>query len=164
MHTNWITRVSALWKFVCTDNIFVFFSRATRPISTKLITKHAWLKFKFVQMKGYTFFQGEIITKLQKDIDEFKNSSVRTHGQFSIKLGTNYPWVKCILIYSNEGAPPVSKGTWLRYEIVKIHWKKKKSSSQEPVGQFQPNLAESILGWTVYKFNLWRATHFPKGR
>ena len=29
--------------------------------------------FKFVQMKGSTPFQGEIITKLRKYIDEFKN-------------------------------------------------------------------------------------------
>ena len=38
--------------------------RFVKPISTKLGTKHSWVKgFKFVQMKGYTFFSGEIITK-----------------------------------------------------------------------------------------------------
>ena len=56
-----------------------------------------WREFKFVQMKGPSFYQGEIITKLRKYINKFE-----------------------------------------------------KSSSQEPRGQFQPNLAQSILG--VYEF------------
>ena len=30
-----------------------------------------WWGFKFLEMKGPSFFQGEIITKLQKYIDEF---------------------------------------------------------------------------------------------
>ena len=33
----------------------------------------------------------------------------RTTGPISAKLGTNYPWVKGILDYSNEGRP-LSKG------------------------------------------------------
>ena len=33
-------------------------------------------------------------------------------------------------------------------EIAKIHWRNfKKSSSPEPMGQLQPNLAQRILGW-----------------
>ena len=58
-----------------------------------------WRGFKFVQMKGPALFQGQIITKLWKYIDEIK-----------------------------------------------------KSSSPEPLGQFQPNLAQSILGWRGFKF------------
>ena len=53
-----------------------------------------WRGFKFVQMKGRALFQGEIITKQWKYIDEIK-----------------------------------------------------KSSSSEPLGQFQPNVAQSIFGW-----------------
>ena len=55
--------------------------------------------FKFVQMKGHTFFQGEIITKFWKYIDKFK-----------------------------------------------------KSSSPEPVGQFQPNLIQIIFWCRGFKF------------
>ena len=32
------------------------------------------------------------------------------------------------------------------YEIAKLHLKKKKKTTPEPLGQFQPNLAQSILG------------------
>jgi hypothetical protein len=44
--------------------IFDFFSRTTGPILTKLGTNHPWEKgFKFLQMKGITPLQGEIIAK-----------------------------------------------------------------------------------------------------
>jgi hypothetical protein len=40
------------------------FSRTTGPILTILITNHRWERgFKFVQMKGDAFRQGEIIAK-----------------------------------------------------------------------------------------------------
>ena len=54
-------------------------------------------------MKGPAFFQGEIITKLQKYIEEFKNSS-----------------------------------------------------SAEPLGQFEPNLAQIILGRRAFAFILFK--------
>ena len=38
-------------------------SRATGLISTKLGTGHLWVKGIFIQMKGHTLFQGEIIKK-----------------------------------------------------------------------------------------------------
>ena len=56
----------------------------------------------------------------------------------STELGTKHPWVKLILVGSNEGPHPFPKGD--NYKIAKI-----KKSSQEPLGQFQPHLA-SILG------------------
>ena len=72
----------------------IFFSRTTEPISTKLGTKHQWVGgYKIVQINGSALFQGEIIRKNRKYIDEIK-----------------------------------------------------KSSSPEPLGQFQPNLAQSIFG------------------
>ena len=62
-----------------------------------------------------------------------------------------HPWVKGIQICSNEGPLPFPRGD--NYEIAKIHWQNfKKSSSPEPLGQFQPNLAQSILGWREFKF------------
>ena len=39
-----------------------------------------------------------------------------------------------------------------------------KSSSQEPLGQFQPNLAKSILGWWGFKFIKIEGPPFSKGR
>ena len=42
----------------------------------------------------------------------FKNLCIQNHWanfNLSIKLGTNHPWVKSILVYSNEG-PHISKG------------------------------------------------------
>jgi hypothetical protein len=38
----------------------------------------------------------------------------------SIKLGTNYPWVKGIQVSSNKGPSPLQRGD--NYEIVKIVW------------------------------------------
>ena len=70
-------------------------------------------------MKGPALFQGEIITKLWKYIDKFKNLS-RSTGLISTKLDTKHPWVKGILDYSNEGPLLFPRGD--NYEIVKIHW------------------------------------------
>ena len=69
-----------------------------------------WRGFKFVYMKGSALFQGEIITKKCKYIDEIK-----------------------------------------------------KSSSPEPLGQFQPNLAQCILRWWGLKLFKWKAPPFSRG-
>ena len=63
----------------------------------------------------------------------------------STKLCTKHPWVKGIYICSNEKPRPFSKGTKLR-NSKKTLSKFQKSSSQKPLGQFQPNLTLSILG------------------
>ena len=48
---------------------------------------HAW---KFVKMKGHTFFQGEIIVTLWKNIDDFQIfSSLEPLGQFQPNLSQN---------------------------------------------------------------------------
>ena len=61
------------------------------------------------------------------------------------KLGTKHPWLKGIQVCSNEGPRPLRRGD--NYEKVKIHFNEiLKSSSPEPLGQFQPILAQSILG------------------
>ena len=62
-----------------------FFHRTTWPILTQSIL--GCRGFKFAQMKGPFFFQGEIITKLWKYIDEIKNSSSpEPLGQFQSNL------------------------------------------------------------------------------
>ena len=107
----------------------IFFSRTTVPISIKLSTNHPWMKeIQIFEMKNPSFFQGEMITKLWKNIDEFEKSfSPEPLGQFQ----SNHPWSKGILDYLNEGASHFSKGRYLQ--------------NSEPLGQFQPNLAKSIL-------------------
>ena len=53
-------------------------------------------------------------------------------------------WGKGIQVCSNEGPNPFPRGG--NDKIAKIHkWNFKKCSSAEPLGQFQPNLALSIL-------------------
>ena len=47
----------------------------TGLISINLGIKHFWVKMIQVQMKGHTLFQGEIITKKRKYIDEIQKSS-----------------------------------------------------------------------------------------
>ena len=54
-----------------------------------------------------------------------------------------------ILIYSNKGPHPFPRGD---NEIAKYIDDILKSSSLEPLGQFQPNLAQSILGRWGLKF------------
>ena len=75
----------------------------------------------------------------------------RTTGPILTKLDTKYPWVKGIQVCSKEGPRPFPRGD--NYEIVKIQWRNLKTwSSPEPLGQFQPKLAQSILGWRGFKF------------
>ena len=51
---------------------FVFFTRTTRPISTKLGAKNSWLKrIVFVHMKGHVVFQGDKGRWLRKSKHNF---------------------------------------------------------------------------------------------
>ena len=51
------------WHSLDSSSIF----RTTRPVSTKLGTKHPWVKeFKFALMKWHVLFQGKIVSKYQK--------------------------------------------------------------------------------------------------
>ena len=51
--------VNFIWNILLKLKIF---SRTTGPISTKLCTKHPWMKeLKFVQMKYHAYFQMEIL-------------------------------------------------------------------------------------------------------
>ena len=97
--------------------------------------------FKFIQMKGPTLFKGEIITKLWKYMYEFnKFSSPEPLGQFQLNYAQiNFLWrdpkfvqMKGSALYKEEII------TKLQKYIDEI----KKSSSPEPLGQFQPNLAQ----------------------
>jgi hypothetical protein len=52
----------------------------------------------------------------------------------SIKLGTNFLWVKGMQVSSNKWPGPLQRGD--NHKNVKIGWDLLKSSSPEPLGQF----------------------------
>ena len=68
----------------------------------------------------------------------------------------NQTWHKAFLDDGNSilfkwRASPFQRGdNWRNIKNLNL----KKSSSPEPLGQFQPNLAQSILAWWVFKFVL----------
>ena len=71
-------------------------------------------------MKGPASFQGEIITKEQKYIDEIKKSSPpEPLVKFQPNFGTIHPREKGIQVYSNEGSRPFPRGD--NFEKAKIH-------------------------------------------
>ena len=69
----------------------------------------------------------------------------RTTGAISTKLGTKHLWVMGILICTNEGQHPFPRGDNSKNIKITSILKTLKSFS-EPLGQFQPNLAQSMLG------------------
>ena len=78
-----------------------------------------WREFKFVQMKGPSFFQGDIITKWRKNIDEIKkSSSPGPLSQFQANLaqsilgwrGFNFFQIKVPALFQGE---KITK--WLKY-------------------------------------------------
>ena len=62
-----------------------------------------------------------------------------------VKLGTKHSWVKCILVYSNEGPRIFPMGD--NYKITKVY-----IFFIQPSGQFQPNFAKSIPGKRGFQF------------
>ena len=77
---------------------FLFFSRTTGPISTKLGTKHSeWRTFNFLQMDSHTFFHGEIIAKITNIHCQYlKIFFSRTTWAISTKLSSKHSWVNGI--------------------------------------------------------------------
>ena len=65
---------------------------------------------------------------------KLKNLLFRTTEPILSKLGTMHPWVKGIEVSSNEWPHPFPRGD--NYEIAKIHYEMKKTSSPESLGQF----------------------------
>ena len=103
-----------------------------------------WRRLKFVQMKGLALFQGKIIMKEWKYIDQIKkNFFSRTTESISTKLGTKHPWVMRDQISSNEGPHIFLRE--INYEIAKIHWQNLKIFSRT-AGPISTKLAQNILG------------------
>ena len=93
------------------QNLKIFFSKTTGPISTKLGTKHPLLIRTHVHSnEGFCPFQrGDIYggkTKIH-----WKNLKIfsRATGPISTKLGTTHSWVKIIQVFFNWRTSPISK-------------------------------------------------------
>ena len=65
------------------------------------------------QVKGYTLFQEEMITKRRKYIDKLNSKTFsRTDESISTKLGTRHPWAMGTQVCLNEGLPPFPSGDY----------------------------------------------------
>ena len=114
----------------CRRKLFTFSSSSPEPLGqfqpNLAQSILGWRGFKFVQIKGPSLFQGEIITQIAKIYWSYlKIFFSRTTGPISNKLGTKHPWVKGIQVCSNElneWPRPFPRGD--NYEIVKIHFTK----------------------------------------
>ena len=100
-------------------------------------------------MKGHVLFQGERIKyKILLKIF-WKIFFSRTTGSVPIKLGTKHPWEMEIQVCLNEGPCSISRGDGS--ENVKLYWKKRNEKIIS-LGQFQPNLAQTIFGYSGFMF------------
>ena len=113
------------------QDVKLFFSRTTEPISIN------------------------IYNLIQSILGWWRFNSARTTGPIFNKVGTKYPWV--MIISSPEPKAQVSFSDQ-NLSVVRRRCRRCcqlftfSSSSPEPLGQFQPNLAQSILGWRGFKF------------
>ena len=90
-------------------------------------------------MKGPALSQGDIIKKnCENTLTNFKNLPLQKLSANFNNTSTKHRWVKFIQMI--EGPRLFPKGD--NYEIAKM----KTSSSIDPLGQFQPNLAQLFLG------------------
>ena len=114
-------------------------------MSIKLGTKHPWVKGIQICSNGgpRPFPRGDYYVIVKIHWGNLKMFFSRTTKPISTKLCTKHSWVMGIQVCSNEGSRPFPRGG--NYKKAKIHWRNLKISSQEPHGQFQSNLAKSIL-------------------
>jgi hypothetical protein len=89
--------------------IFDFFSRTTKPISTRLLTDHPWGKgFQVCSNEGdRPSPRGDNSKRVKMYCKFLKIFFSRTSRPNSIKLDTNYPWDKGIQVCSNKGPGPL---------------------------------------------------------
>ena len=124
------------------------------PKSTKYGTKHPFVEqIQICSNEGPRPFPRRDNYEIEKI--HWRNFKIFSWTAGSIhvstKLGKKHPWVKGIQVCSTEGPLLLPRGD--NYEIAKIHWRNKKILYfQEPLGQFQPNLAQGILGWGTEHF------------
>jgi hypothetical protein len=100
---------------------FDFFSRATGLILTRLGTDHLWGEgFQVCSNEGDCPSPRGNNSESVKIHWKFLKIFSRTSGPNSIKLGTNYPWVKGIKVCSNKGPNLLQRGD--NHKNVKIGW------------------------------------------
>ena len=92
----------------------IFFSRTNGPISTKLGTKHPWVKNTHVCSNESLcpFPKGNNNKIARLHWQNKKKFFSRTTGQITTKLGTKHPWVKGIQVYPKWRVICFSKGRW----------------------------------------------------
>ena len=113
------------------------------PISTRPGTKHSWLSgIQICSKEG----PRPLPRRVSNEIAKIDWRNLKDTRPISTKLRAEHYWVKRIQVCWNEGSYPFPKED--KMKIVKY----KKSSSPEPLCQFQPNLTWSILGWKGLKF------------
>ena len=103
-------------------HIFIFFSRTTGSISTKLGTKHLWVKGIQVHSNEgpCSLLRGDNYEIAKIHWQNFKIYFSRTTGPILTKLGTKNSCVKGIQVCSNVGPCPFLRGD--NYEIAEIQW------------------------------------------
>jgi hypothetical protein len=91
--------------------IFDFFSRTTGPILIRLGTDHLWGEgFQVYSNEGDCPTPRGDNSESVKIHWKFLKIFSRTNHPNSIKLGTNYPWVKGIQVCSNKEPGPLQRG------------------------------------------------------
>ena len=108
--------------------------------------EHPWVEgmIKFVQTKGHAFLpRGDNSENVKLYWKYLKIFYSWTIWPFSTKLGTKHPWIEGIQFSSNAGSCLSPRGD--KSEIVNVYSKYFKIFFPEPPGQFEPNLAQSIL-------------------
>ena len=80
------------------------FSRTTKPISTKLGTKHPWIIwFQVCSKEGpCPFSKGDTKEIVEIHLQSFKTFFSRITGPILINLGIKHPWVKEIQSFTNK--------------------------------------------------------------
>ena len=121
----------------------IFFSRTTGPKSTKLSTEQ---RFKFAQWSTMPFSKGhncKIVKILWSHLNIFYSKTM-----FLAHLSWKLKWA-FLITFSDHLSSVVCLSVCP--SVCKLFTFS--SSSPEPLGQFQPNLAQSILGSRGFKFD-----------
>ena len=117
-----------------------------RTIGSNLCTMHPWVKgIKICSMKGSALFQWVIIAKY---IDWFlQSSTTEPLGQYQTRAKIIFGWREFKFVQMKD--PSYFWG-----KIMTKQWKYiddfRKSTSPEPLGQFQSHMAQIILGLREY--------------
>ena len=99
-----------------TVHMFIFFSRTITPFSTKLGTKHPWVKRIQVYSNDgpHPFPKGDSYVIVKTHWQKLMIFFSRTSMQISKNLCTKHFWVKGIRVCSMKGQSPFPRGKILK--------------------------------------------------